>query len=137
MVLVIVGIIASLAILRVQQIIELARVARAIGDIEALQDDLAGFESADDTLPTGLDGIGRGGMLDPWGNPYQYVRFDLSKGIAGQARKDRFLVPLNSTYDLYSMGADGQSQKPLTAKVSQDDVLRANDGGFIGLASRF
>lgn len=137
LVLVIISIIASLAIVRVQEAIELARVAKAIGDIEAIQDELAGFESGDDTLPTSLAGIGRSGYLDPWGNPYQYVRFDLSKGIAGQARKDRFLVPLNSTYDLYSMGKDGQSQAPLTAKASQDDVIRANDGGFIGLAARY
>ena len=46
-------------------------------------------------------------------------------------------MPLNSTYDLYSMGKDGQSQSPLTAKASLDDVIRANDGGFIGLAAHY
>lgn len=60
-----------------------------------------------------------------------------SCGGIGNARKDRFLVPINSDYDLYSTGKDGQSLAPLTAKGSSDDVIRANDGGFIGLASNF
>ncbi len=34
-------------------------------------------------------------------------------------------------------GRDRQSIPPLTAKVSQDDILRANDGAFIGLASTY
>ena len=33
--------------------------------------------------------------------------------------------------------AEPASQLPLTAGVSQDDVLRANDGGFIGLGSNY
>jgi hypothetical protein len=47
--------------------------------------------------------------------------------------KDKSLHPLNSDYDLYSMGPDGQSQTPLTAKASRDDIIRANNGGFIGV----
>jgi general secretion pathway protein G len=35
------------------------------------------------------------------------------------------------------MGADGASQGPLSAKASQDDIVRANDGGFVGLAKDF
>ncbi len=58
-------------------------------------------------------------------------------GSIGQARKDRFLVPINSDFDLYSMGKDGDSVGPLTAQKSHDDVIRANDGGFYGLASNF
>ena len=55
----------------------------------------------------------------------------------GQARKDRFLVPLNSDYDLYSMGPDGKSSSPITAKPSQDDIIRAADGSYVGPAIDF
>jgi general secretion pathway protein G len=55
----------------------------------------------------------------------------------GQWRKDHNLVPLNSAFDLYSMGKDGQSQPPLTAAASHDDIVRASDGNFIGMASRY
>lgn len=58
-------------------------------------------------------------------------------GGIGGARKDRFLVPINSDFDLYSMGKDGQSVGPLTAQKSHDDVIRANDGEFYGLAANF
>jgi general secretion pathway protein G len=47
------------------------------------------------------------------------------------------LVPINSTYDLYSMGKDGKTKAPITAQDSRDDIIRANDGLFIGLASDF
>lgn len=50
---------------------------------------------------------------------------------------DRSLHPLNSDFDLYSMGKDGNTAKPITAKISQDDIIRANDGGFVGLARRY
>jgi general secretion pathway protein G len=52
-------------------------------------------------------------------------------------RKDRFLVPINSDFDLYSMGKDGESVPPLTAQKSRDDIIRANDGAYIGPAYAF
>ncbi|MCI1277793.1 MAG: prepilin-type N-terminal cleavage/methylation domain-containing protein [Nitrospira sp.] len=58
-------------------------------------------------------------------------------GPPSHPRKDRFLHPINSDYDLYSMGKDGESMEPLTARKSHDDVIRANDGSFVGLAVEF
>ena len=55
----------------------------------------------------------------------------------GGARKDRNLTPINTKYDLCSMGRDGKSKPPLRAADSQDDIIYANDGGYIGLASEF
>ena len=128
----IVGVLATLALPKFQNAIELARVAKAIGDIEAMQTELSSL----DALPTSLVAIGRTTFLDPWGRPYVYLKLEGTKGN-GKARKDHFLVPLNSDYDLYSMGKDGASAAPLTAKASADDVIRANNGGFIGLAARY
>lgn len=53
------------------------------------------------------------------------------------ARKDRFLVPINSDYDLYSMGPDGDSMPALQTQVSRDDIIRASDGAFYGIAENF
>lgn len=75
-------------------------------------------------------------LQDPWGNAYQYLNITTAKGH-GQVRKDHNLVPLNTDYDLYSMGKDGRSVSPLTAKASRDDIVRANNGAFIGLASDY
>lgn len=53
----------------------------------------------------------------------------------GKKRKDKSLYPLNTDYDLYSMGPDGKSQTPLTAKASRNDIVRAKNGAFIGWAA--
>jgi general secretion pathway protein G len=128
----IVGTLAALAIPRTHDALERARVAQAIADIRVLS---AGLD-AQDTLPDGLIFFGPV-RLDPWGNPYQYNKFPPDRRVPRGARRDRFLVPINTTYDLYSTGKDGNTVAALTARASQDDVIRANDGGFIGLASRY
>jgi len=124
---------SAIGLPRIQEAIEKAKVARAIGDILAVQSSIDGLMK----LPPDLAAVGHGGMLDPWGHPYVYNPFSLVKGGIATARKDRFLVPLNSEYDLYSMGRDGGSKPPLNAPVSKDDILRANDGGYVGLAEKY
>ena len=113
-----------------------ARIARAVADINTIETDIEAYEVENGSLPNSLADIGDDQFVDPWGNPYQYLNFADTKG-KGKMRKDRFLVPINSTYDLYSMGKDGQSVPPITAKVSQDDIIRANDGSYVGLASLY
>jgi general secretion pathway protein G len=41
------------------------------------------------------------------------------------------------TYALYSNGAYGRSDPPLTSQLSHDDILRANNGRFLGLSSDY
>lgn len=128
--------IAAIAIPNLMAALDQARIARAVGDIKTLEDEIVLFQTINGQLPDDLSQVGYGGYLDPWHNPYQYLNHFTMKGN-GQARKDRFLVPLNSDYDLYSMGKDGQSMPPITAKVSLDDIIRASDGSYTGLASQF
>jgi general secretion pathway protein G len=135
----IIGILSGMASQRVSEMRYRAEVAQAIGDVRAIGIELETFLDGD-SLPASLAEIGRGDLLDPWGQPYVYFPFPTSKnGHAppSGARRDRFLVPINSTYDLYSVGRDGASAIPLTAKASHDDIVRGNDGGYIGLGSRF
>jgi len=128
--------ISAIAVPSLQAALEDARVARAIADIRTLETEIAAYEIQNGQLPNTLADIGRDTFMDPWGNPYQYLNFANTKG-KGAMRKDRFLVPLNSDYDLYSKGQDGLSVPPITAKESQDDILRANDGSYLGLASQY
>jgi general secretion pathway protein G len=62
---------------------------------------------------------------------------DITTAGVGKSRKNKNLTPINSYFDLYSKGKDGLSTLPLTAKASRDDVILANDGAFIGLASNY
>jgi len=128
--------IAAIAVPNLLAAMELARVAKAIGDIKTIESGITLYEAIYGQLPDDLSQIGNGTYLDPWHNPYEYLNHTTMKGN-GKARKDRFLVPLNSDYDLYSDGKDGQSVSPITAKASQDDIIRASDGSYTGLASDF
>ncbi len=110
---------------------------RAIGDIECWQRRIAEYQASAGHLPDSLGEMSGCNVTDPWGKPYQYLRIDGGSAPRGKWRKDRFLVPLNADYDLYSMGPDGKSATPLTAKASRDDIVRAGDGTFIGPAEEY
>ena len=113
-----------------------ARTAKAVGDIRGIGDGIMEYDLLYNQFPDTLAQAGYDNILDPWGHPYQYLNFADTKG-KGQMRKDRFLVPINTYFDLYSMGPDGQSVPPLTAQASRDDIIWADDGGFIGPASQY
>jgi len=105
--------------------------------IATLQIEIEGFRLGTDTYPDSLADIGRAGFLDPWGNVYSYLRIDGGGAGVGALRKDRSLVPVNSDFDLYSIGKDGQTAPAFTAAKSQDDVVRANNGTFLGLVKNY
>ena len=130
------GILLSLAMPRHAEYKERVKIAQAIQDIGMIGLVLDDLNMDQGQLPQSLNDIGMGGLVDPWGKPYQYVNIQNQQGN-GKLRKDRNLVPINSDYDLYSMGPDGKSQSPLTAKASHDDIIRANNGLYIGIASEY
>ena len=138
-ILIVIAILATLsaiAILAYSNYIQRAKIARCIAEVRMLETEIAAYQANNDKLPDNLNDLGRGNILDPWGNPFQFLNFANVKG-AGKMRKDRNLVPINAHFDLYSMGKDGKSQAPLTAKASHDDIIRANNGSFIGIASDY
>jgi general secretion pathway protein G len=134
------GILAALATLRYLDYVERAKVARAAVEIAEIQTEVRIWSvDRNDEIPSSLAAAGITPPSDPWGRPYRYLKL-VRRGPGnniGQARKDRFLVPINSEFDLYSTGPDGLTRPPLQHKNSRDDVIRANDGSFIGLAERF
>jgi general secretion pathway protein G len=126
----------SIAVPIYARALDSARMAHAIAEIQTLQKEIFVYEVQTGNLPLTLEDIDRQRLTDPWGTPYEYLNFSSING-KGKMRKDRFLVPLNSRYDLYSKGPDRDSQPPLTAKASRDDIILANDGSFVGPASQF
>ncbi len=109
----------------------------AILKIQMIELSISMFQSNYGRFPSSLAELGDGNLLDPWGNPYKYLNIADDNPSKGMMRKDRFLVPINSDYDLYSMGADGKSASPLTSNLSHDDIVRANNGGYLGLGSDY
>jgi general secretion pathway protein G len=138
-ILIVIAILATLAAIAIpaySNYIQRAKITRCIAEVRMLESEIAVYQENSDKLPDNLNDLGRGNILDPWGNPYQFLNFANVKGV-GNMRKDRNLVPINAHFDLYSMGKDGKSQAPLTAKASHDDIIRANNGSFIGIASDY
>jgi general secretion pathway protein G len=115
---------------------ERIRVSQAVTDISAMSAQIKHYMVDNSGPPASLAEIGLGNRIDPWGRPYFYLDLTTQKG-KGKSRRDKKLNPLNSDFDLYSAGKDGLTQTQLTAHNSRDDVIRARDGKFIGLASDF
>ena len=132
----IVGVLASVATPMYQNYRERIRVNTAVADIGAISVAIKGYALDAQRFPVSLAEIRMGDKLDPWGRPYQYLDLTTVKGH-GASRKDKRLNPLNSDFDLYSMGRDGGTSTSLSPPVSRDDVIRARDGRFIGLARDF
>ena len=130
------AVLAMIAIPSYSSYIDRSKVTQAEGDLVQIEVAIAQYLSDHGSLPNALTDLNNVNLTDPWGNAYQYL--DLTQtGARGHARKDKSLVPINSDYDLYSMGKDGLSVAPLTAPVSQDDVIRGRNGAFIGLGANF
>ena len=134
-VLVIMGIIGAIATVTFQSFLETARIKKAVSEIVSIQTEIKIHETSSGSLPNSLSDTKKGNLLDPWGNPYQYSNFNIVP--SNLWRKDNNLKPLNFDYDLWSNGKDGLTAKQLSQKVSYDDIIRANDGAYIGLAREF
>jgi general secretion pathway protein G len=131
-----IGTVSSLGAAGYLSALKTARITRAIGDLRTIDTEVRLFHLRSNRYPVTLAEAMFPVPIDPWHRPYVYT--DLSqKGSRGRARKDGRLNPINSDFDVYSVGEDGQSATPLTTPASKDDVIRARDGAFLGLASDF
>lgn len=127
------AILASVAIPGYQAVMNKSRTAEARRELMAISMAMERYYTRNGRFPADLTEITN--RPDPWGNAYAYL--NMEGASVGQKRKDKSLHPLNSDYDLYSMGPDGQSATPLTARASRDDVIRANNGSFFGVAEDY
>jgi general secretion pathway protein G len=132
-VLAILGVLAAIAVPAYVGYQTKAKIGTATSDIAAIAMKLNVYIGDNGIGPTTLADIHCDNYLDPWGRPYKYFNIKTATG-KGHMRKDRFMVPINTYFDLYSMGPDGQSVSPITASVSKDDVIYAHDGEYIGPA---
>lgn len=130
-----IGTVAMIGIPSYRDYIIRANIAQAISQIVTLSNTLDEYYVDNKDYPDTLATIGLDTLRDPWGNTFQYLR--ISTAGKNEARQDRNLRPVNSDYDLYSKGADGTTHRTFSSSRSRDDIVRANDGGFIGLASDY
>jgi len=116
-----------------------SRDSTAIADIRKIEGGIERFMMERGRPPNDLAEAGLPTLNDPWGHPYKYV------AIAGltnaerdaKCRWNKFEKPLNDDYDLYSMGKDGLTNAKITHANSYDDIIRANNGAYAGVASGY
>ena len=125
---------ASFAVPAFSGYLQRSRVTRAVSDIGTISLELHRWQRDGQTLPASLAEAGIS-LVDPWGRPYVYLR--AADASRAQLRKDGELVPLNTDFDLYSLGPDGMSSLSLPAAPSRDDIVRAANGAYIGVASNY
>lgn len=136
--LVVFSLFVALAVPAYTGMVNRGRVAGAIGDVGSIAVEIQRFAvNNNDRLPATLDELAMELPKDPWGNDYQYFNIRAAGPGNGPYRKDGNLNPINTDFDLYSMGADGESAGPLKAGQSRDDIVRANNGAFIGLGEDY
>jgi general secretion pathway protein G len=81
----IVGALAGLAIPNYLGYLDKARLARCIAEIRYIERAIDSYEAANESLPNTLVEVGAGDMVDPWGNPYEYLNIaalTLPRGVA-------------------------------------------------------
>lgn len=115
-----------------------SQIERAVNDIGMISLAVDRYRlNRNGQIPASLSELGIEIPLDPWDRPYQFANIPSSSPTLETLRKDRTMVPLNADYDLYSSGRDGLSPSSLSAKASADDILRAGNGSYIGLANKY
>ena len=131
----IIGTLSALALPNYLKYKNNARVAAASADVRIIEKQISLYVFDNNgQLPNNLSVLPNIGTLnDPWGNPYQYLKID--GGSPPGLRRNMSDNPVNTDYDLYSLGKDGVSKPQFKFKDSFDDIVRAYEGRYVGLVS--
>jgi general secretion pathway protein G len=122
----IIGVLATLAITLWPKYVNQAKETRAMSEIRTIETAITGYMSDHGDRPAGLSDIKYDTLKDPWNHPYIYEAAGSRLNVA---------TPVNTDYDLYSEGSDGTHVQSIV--LSPDDIIRARDGAFVGLASNY
>ena len=125
----VIGVLACVAVPSYLSYRNNAKIFTAIDEMKLIEFDITNYVYEYKEYPDSLSDIGKDNLIDPWGNPYCYLRLDggTATGVNGKRRRDKNANSVNSDYDLYSMGKDGKTTAQFTGKKARDDIVRAND----------
>lgn len=124
----IIGMLALISILIYKKYIEKAKVVTAISEISMLEKEVRGYEIDTGSLPSSINDINPSVTEDPWLQPYVYLT---------PPQRTRGGILVNNDFDLYSSGKDILTNVEITNPVSLDDIIRAGNGHFKGVAARY
>lgn len=135
-----IGVLATMALISISDFKDKTKVSRAAAEIRGLEKDIISYATEKGTYPTSANVPGMENLknlLDPWGNNYSYTHIPDPSNPPAAARI--FIgVPINNDFDLFSNGPDKFStDATLTHAQSKDDIVRGNDGAFVGTAEKY
>ena len=111
----IVGVLSAIAVPVYTDYITDTKNATAKADIANIESQIERFRALNGRPPNNFAEASINPVpKDPWGRLYQYLRIEGVSPQPSGIRKDHSTVPLNSDYDLYSIGADGLTDPALT-----------------------
>jgi general secretion pathway protein G len=113
-----------------------AKISRAKSEIRSLEIAINSYYAEKGSWPADLTNIGFGlnTLKDPWGHPYQYQR---PAGLTGALHFVAGDNGVNSDND-FDLWSKGEFDSAGTSLSTNDDlIVRARDGGFVGLASEY
>ncbi len=128
----ILGILATMSIPTYSGYMKSIKNKTCVTDLRTIEKAITGYILDKNTLPssaTALSDIGLGSLFDPWKRPYVYKNLS---DVGALPLKDTPVSFMNKDYDLYSMGENGASIPAFGGPANADDVVRSNDGGFVG-----
>jgi general secretion pathway protein G len=132
LVMVAIALLTTMAMSSYQKFTDRARNAQAASDIREIDAAIIRFYVANNSYPALLTDIGIT-KTDPWKQTYRYRVLNGPKG----ARKDGGLQPINSDYDLYSVGKDGVTAVQISSGAGADDIVRGRNGNYVGLGKDY
>jgi len=94
------------------------------------------FDALATQLGRSIDIAERQAILQSWLDQGNFSFF-LGVPADDTRRQDRHMLPLNTDFDLFSLGPDHATSISLGEPAGLDDVIRANNGGFFGVAADY
>lgn len=135
---VVILILATLSVPVYNEYMNRVKLSRCKQELRVLETEIQAYINENNVFPATLANIGRADLRDPWGNFYMYRNIVNPDGGA-LAIRTRFGVPVNTDFDLYSVGLDGLTEQPVNGGggTGRDDIIRASDGAYNGRGDEF
>jgi len=127
----IIGILSGIGLSGFGKVRVQARNTRAAAEIRVIEKDINSYAVEKGTYPPSLAEIGRDNLIDPWGHRYEYRLYSPGnmRTIGG--------IEQNLDYDLFSVGSSGDFAKSLIDPKSRDDIVRLNEGRWVGYVANY
>jgi general secretion pathway protein G len=123
------GVLASMAIPSFREYIKVTKINACASDLRIIDKAVTAYYIERNVLPVELSDVGLGSHQDPWKRQYEFKNLSIAGNVPLQ---DSAGEVLNHDYDLYCKGGDGESFPVFGNPANEDDIVRANDGFYIG-----